>query len=173
MAVYEFQNTLNGLIKDGSDADPQKIGDEIERVKQKNGGSLTPRQLWESQKGSRAKLHKHFEWDDEVCGEKYRDQQARTMIQSIKVVYANEAGEDREVRAFSSVKDEANKGRRVYISTEEALSNTQTRDQVLQAAINGLISWRRKWTELTECSDAIKAVDSAIDSLREEIVTKT
>ncbi len=169
--VYEFGNTLNALVNNANNLNAQKAGEEIERQRQKHGGTLTPRQLWESQKSNRAKLHKHFEWDDAVAADKHRDQQAALLIRSVKVVFEGPSGEEQSVRAFSSVRDPNQPRKRVYVQTTEAMQDQRQRDEILQQALNGLVSWRRRWSELSGCAEVMSGINQAIDFLRNEVIS--
>ena len=60
-------------------------GKELERLRQKHNDALTPRVVWEENRSRNAPLYKEFEWNDEKCGELWRDNQARSLIRSIRV----------------------------------------------------------------------------------------
>ena len=171
--VYEFGNVLNSLVNQANKLDATKAGQEIDRQMAKHDGALTPRQLWESQKSSRARLHRHFEWNDGEAADKYRDQQARAIIQAVKVVYESDSGDTKQVRAYSSVRRKDNGRRRVFVKTVEAMENEVLREEILQQAINGLVSWRKRWAELSDCADAMNAIDRAVEALRDQVVTET
>lgn len=163
MAIFEWGAALNALV---NDVEAQIAGEEIARVKSKNGGQISARQLWESQKAKRSKLHKAFEWDDEVAGAKYRDRQAGELIRSIKVVYENEQGKELKVRAFSSIRNPEQPCRSVYVETISAMENEDTREEILTQALNGLVSWRNRWNGLNELVDSVAEVDVVIANLR-------
>lgn len=48
-------------------------------------GRLVPADVVEAARDPRSPLHSHFEWDDSTAAEKYRIEQARTLIRSVKV----------------------------------------------------------------------------------------
>jgi hypothetical protein len=48
-------------------------------------------------------LHDRFEWDDGVAAERFRLEQARTLIRSVRIVYRRPSGEIGKVREFHSV----------------------------------------------------------------------
>lgn len=73
------------------DADAQKVADEIGEE------NTTPEEILEKAKDPDSELHKCFEWDDSVAAEKYRLQQARTIM--CNLVWVTEDSKD-EVRVF-------------------------------------------------------------------------
>ena len=165
MAVYEW---VRDISKASRAIDCQVAGEEIERIKSENGGSVTKRQLWESQKDSDSVLHDFFTWDNEVAADKYRDCEARDLIRNIKVVYVNDKGEEAKVRAFSSVKGESYPSR-VFVQTLSAMESEGTRAEILQQAYDGLVAWRNKWSELCNASEFCKTIDLAIGQMSDFI----
>ena len=67
MSVFEWGNRLNTLLN--AEVDAQTAGEEIERQKNKHGGQISARQLWKSQVSNRSKLHRCFEWKDDVAAD--------------------------------------------------------------------------------------------------------
>ena len=65
--------------------DPQIVGEELERIRSRSG-KLLPHEVVKESKPKRAPLHKAFEWDDAIAGNKYRVFQARNLIRSVRVV---------------------------------------------------------------------------------------
>lgn len=69
-------------------------------------GSLTPKMVVEEARPTSHPLHTHFEWDDSIAGEKYREHQASELIRSVKIKYVRRDKEQTEdVRLFVSVRD--------------------------------------------------------------------
>ena len=62
-------------------------GAELDRIARERGG-LVPAVIVDEARPEDAPLHDAFLWDDEAAGERYRQWQARDMIRSIRVVYA-------------------------------------------------------------------------------------
>ena len=172
MAVYKWAKTFNVLASGVSlndKLDAQEVGAELDRIRQVNG-SLRPEQVVKQAKSRRAKLHSVFEWDDAAGGERYRMEQARLMIRSVKIIYENTEGEESEVRAFTSIRNPDNKGR-IYVATEEGMERRETRDEILMQCLNGLIRWRKRWAEYNELAEVIPLIDEAAHSI-EEMVSK-
>lgn len=69
---------------------------------------LTPSLVVDAARDEAHPLHARFEWDNAIAGEKYRLDQARDLIRSVRVVYreADEREAARTVRAYHAVRDE-------------------------------------------------------------------
>jgi len=65
----------------------------------KEHGSLTPALVLSLAREPDHPLHKRFEWDDSVAGERYRLGQARHLITTVKVRYVNPSDDTQTVRA--------------------------------------------------------------------------
>ena len=65
--------------------DANIVGKELERIRSLTG-KLKPVTVVEKAKPKRSPIHKAFEWDDGVAGEKYRVHQARNLIRAVRVV---------------------------------------------------------------------------------------
>lgn len=144
---------VNGAQVDGIAA--QVAGDELERIRVKSNGQMTPRAVVDESRPDDAPLHPVFEWDDEVAAEAWREEQARYVIRSVAVVY-EEAPQQEPQRAFVSVSVEK---RPSYTSTAAALSDADLRQQVLQRALSELASWRKRYAELNELAKVFTAID--------------
>lgn len=66
-------------------------------------GQLTPQLLVDAARPADHPLHDRFEWDNSVAGEKYREEQARSLIRTVRVVEVQGDTEITSVRAFHSV----------------------------------------------------------------------
>ncbi len=66
---------------------PQRIYSELERIRRKNKGRLTPANIVAESTPKKAPLHKCFEWDNSKAAENYRREQARKIATSIEIVY--------------------------------------------------------------------------------------
>jgi hypothetical protein len=134
--------------------DAQIAGERLESIRKKKG--LTPRNIVTDARSKSSPLHPCFEWRDSEAAQKYREMQAREIIRNIIVVVEDHKGADHSVRAFVNVtKDE----KREYTSISKAMSDTELRQQVLEAALFELRAWRQKYSDLQELADILAAVD--------------
>jgi len=67
----------------------QAIKDELQRLATLYG-RLEPKQVIEAARDPASPLHSYFEWDDRVAAERYRENQARTLIRSVTVTIVSE-----------------------------------------------------------------------------------
>jgi hypothetical protein len=165
--IYEFTSKLNSaILKNANDADPQQIGEEIDRLRIEHGGSLSTDEMVKAVKKLGAKKspsHRHFDWDDKSAAHEHRRTQAAELMRSVNIIYESPGGESKKVRAFSSVRDEENPKKHVYITTETAMGDTDMREYVLNQSLNGLQQWRDRWASLKEYADALEFVDKALE----------
>ena len=168
MSIYRWAKTFNLLasgVSLNAKLDAQEVGDELDAIREKHG-FVKPEFVVERAKPKRAKYHKAFEWDAEIGAERYRLEQAKLMIRSVKVIYEDSKGEEAEVRAFTSIVNPDGKGR-IYVPTEEGMERRETRDEILMQCLNGLIRWRKRWAEYNELSQVIPLIDQATTSIEE------
>ena len=148
--------------------DPEKAYAETERIKAKNGGVLTAGMVVEKARAKRNPLHKQFEWDNDIAAEEHRLEQARTMLRSIQVVYA-EAPQVAPQRVYVTTTEpplKENPARKVYRSVDEVLEDPVARDELLGNAIRQAISFRRKYNALSELSQVFRAIDELMESVQ-------
>jgi len=63
---------------------------ELRRLSEKGGGTLTPSRVVDVARSPLNPLHKYFEWDDAVAAEKYRQDQARELIRCVHIEVTTE-----------------------------------------------------------------------------------
>lgn len=81
---------------------------------------LTPDLVVDEARDPDHPLHHRFEWDDAVAAEGFRREQARSLIQSVKVSFVPPSGEPSEIRTFHAVRK--NEGR-VYRPIDEIVQD--------------------------------------------------
>lgn len=115
------------------------LREELQQIYNRHG-SLTPKGVVAEARDPQHALHNHFEWDDSIAGEKYREQQAAVLIRSVRIVYreASEEGPKRTVRAFQSVPTSTGYE---YRPTSEVAEDPVAREVVLA-------QMRREWKAL-------------------------
>ncbi len=138
-----------------------KVHSELEKIRKRDGG-ISPGAVIERAKAKNNAMHKEFEWDDTVAGEKFRLTQARTMIGAVQVIYTE--APERPAKAFTLTTKVAEPlddepPQRVYQDTREALSDPVMRDEVLGNAIREALAFRRKYAELQELAQVFAALD--------------
>ncbi len=128
-----------------------KVMEELEKTI-----GLTTKSLVEASRPEDAPLHKEFEWNDSVAGEKYREIQAGKMITNLKVV--TKVDETKKTRGFVSLEYGVGKPG-VFESTEKVMSVTEKKNRLLTLAIRDLQAFRRKYISLSELSELFEIID--------------
>lgn len=115
--------------------DAQVIGETLDEIRQSNGGNLKPEVIVREAKAKKNPLHNHFEWDDTICGEQYRLQQARNITNHIveEIIVDGSQIEQRSFLSVTNVEQET-----VYVSREDAVTNIDYRKQLLDQMITTL-----------------------------------
>lgn len=70
---------------------------ELERIASEHGGQLFTADVIDAARNKKNPLHPAFEWDDTVAAERFRTEQARKLIKSIRVVYEDRPDEPKFV----------------------------------------------------------------------------
>jgi hypothetical protein len=147
MTRYAF----DGAVPERARADPQLIGEALDAIRVKSGGSLHPQDVVASARDPKSVLHAHFEWDDKKAAELHRTDQARALIRSIRVI--DEQDDDRARPAFLSIRADDGIGYRAY---HDVLSSADLRARLLQQAERDLDSWTARYRELREIVELVE-----------------
>ena len=143
-------------------ANAEKVYNEIERLRQKNAGSVLPVHLVEAARAKNNPLHRDiYKLGDDDAAFEYRLEIARKVLRSIEVVY--EEAPDVPTKAYEVI-TEPERGdmpeRRVYKSTKEILEDPNMRDELLARAIREALTFKRRYSELQELAQVFQALDN-------------
>ncbi len=152
MIKYIFNNERPLTFKNAKKANAQKIGEALTAISNTAGGRLTPKAVLQASKTPTHVLHKHFEWDDSVAADRYRQDQARTLIRCVQIV--NEEQEDKPAPAFLSISD---KGGVAYRPLAIVMGSTELQLAVLQRAEKDLESFERRYRDLGDICDLVRS----------------
>ena len=114
-------------------------------------GRLTAEALVDENREEGTPLHDEFEWRDVVAAEEWRKQQARMIINSLVVV----SEQHEPVRAFVNLVAASP----TYTSVHTAVSQTDTREMLLQNALRELIAFQKKYKNLTEFAELFAEIE--------------
>lgn len=145
-------------------ADAESVYSELESIRSRDG-NITPEAVVVEAYSPESAMHSEFEWDDSEAAKQYRLDQARSLIRSIEVVYAE--APERQVRAYTVVTSHAHdstESRKVYTDTKEALEDPVTRAEILSNAIRDALAFRRKYADLQELAKIVEAFDEFLIS---------
>lgn len=133
----------------GYSADAQLVGEELEKLE--FAGEVTPDEVLKFAKNNvDSELYKCFEWDDKICGEKYRKLQASNILTCISVKIKEKPTE--KTRVYLSVKTELD-NKRVFKNIKEVLKNDTEYQQVIDKCKKELDNCVEKYQKLLEKDD--------------------
>ena len=146
--VYQFRE---GARMHG---DPQKVGEEIDSIRAKHGGSVLPVQIVAKAKSPSSILHGYFEWDDTEASRRFREDQARALLRSI--VVCSESEDFPPTRAFVVVVEEEAS----YHHITDVVENDEHLEQVLNRAKRAVKAWRLRYKNLQHFSELFRLIDA-------------
>lgn len=145
--VYEWKSGTR------VNANAQVAGEMCARLEK--DGRLTAKDLLDENRPSDAPLHECFEWNDTKAAEKFRETQARHIINSLVIKVENRE----PVRAYFKVETQE----RQYRSIEAIIKTEDSYGKLLASAISELGYFRKKYESIVELADVFKAIDAVIE----------
>lgn len=127
----------------------QKCYDECQTLTE-----VTPENVLEKARDDETELHKCFEWDDSVAGEKYRIIQARDIIRHFVIVASEDKKDTPKVRSYQ-ISTTTNK----YEPTRMFLQNPDEYKSLLERAKNELAAFKQRYKTLTELEEIFEDID--------------
>lgn len=139
--------------------DAEVVGSTMERIASRDG-ELTPQAVVIEAKPKSHPLHGYFLWDDAKAGAAYRIEQAGYLIRAVVRV---EDDSPREIRAFVSIDiGDEDEPRATYQPINVVMADPEMRDAVLRRALMELDAWRKKYRDLEELVDVVRAAEAAM-----------
>ena len=132
-------------------APAQVVGETLERIESRDG-TITREAFLEESRPVDSPTHSCFEWDDSVAAEKYRLNQSSAIIRDIKVTISSEDTEPIVSTAFVNIMSNPTAQEAQYQTMAVAVSNLDTRQVILQNALDDLNKLRIKYRDLVELS---------------------
>lgn len=143
----------------------QKAGEELDRI-YKERGRLDAADVVEESRPKAAPLHKCFEWDDKVAGKKYREHQARNIINCVVTKEDTKTGGHTEVRAFFHVKES-------YHPTAVILQKPDFHAKLARDALKYIEIFEKRFSVIDSLQPAIEALRKARPVLEETYGIRT
>lgn len=157
---YKFKvDTYKGL----SAEDAYK---ELMSIRKNNNNQLTPEAVVEASKDESSLLHKVFEWDNEIAAEKWRLEQARTLIRNITVTVTTEKCEVQYRAIVNIVKPETKE--RVYQPLQEVISDKSAYNALLQQAKDEAQDYIDRYSQLSELNGVKREMLKLINGIYPE-----
>lgn len=133
-------------------ADASKVAQEISDL----GKECTTKDIVNIARNSRSELHKCFEWDDSVAGERYREIQAQQILRSLVISKQVEDKEPVTYRLFVNTGDRDGK----YKPVEFVVRQPDEYQKLLETAKRELHAFKTKYSILVELSGLFKEIDN-------------
>lgn len=163
-AVYSFKRGDVRAVVQGIPA--QVIGEHLAALHDRSPDGLSPALIVDDARSDDSPLHPIFTWDDSVAAEKWRHEEARMLVRHIRVEYvADDGASDKRPHAFISV-TERSSGEPRWLPNVEVLSDEEYRGQVLDKAIDGLVEWRWRYSDLSELATLFAVIDKTVRQYR-------
>lgn len=156
------------------------VGEVLNRI-EKEEGKVTKESFLDYSRNENSETHEMFEWNDSVAAEKYRLRQAGKIISQLEVTIVHEDIHPREIEAEIEVNDEPIKisafvniapkaptAGATYYNVKRAMSDTDTRKQVLRNALFELQAFERKYKNFTEFAELFEVIERVTN---EQIIT--
>jgi hypothetical protein len=170
-----------------STADAERIGPELVRLKNENGGVITKNLVLQSATSPISILHQDFEWDDATAANTARLDQAGYMLRSIMIVWdeRNDTGDtvEREFRMFHHVNTTAEPAETVtearqqpqsipgYVTFPDVVASPDYSAQVIADAENHLQRFTNKYhaylDQIPAFAERFRSVFDALQTLDE------
>jgi hypothetical protein len=153
--------------------DPVTLEREMERVRKATGSKRTnAKDLVSAAANPKSPLHDEFEWDDAVCGHKYRLHQARYLMRAIVVTYETiPMGKAQTVRiirtrAYTNPRPKGQSEGSDYSLTVDILDDAAMRAALLQEALLDIERFKNKYAILDEFADLLDQMNKLLTRLR-------
>ena len=128
------------------------------------GDTATAEQIVEKARDEATELHKCFTWDNDAAAEKWRKQEARTIVHHLIIRTAESDDEVSEpVRIFhlsGGVDSESNEEERGYRSIEFTVRNDDEYQRLLQSALSELLAFQRKYSILKNREELTRLIEA-------------
>jgi hypothetical protein len=150
---------------------PEEAGNALMRIYRKNENQLTPKQVVKEATRETHPLHSCFEWNDEKAGKKWRIHQAGRLISCLVVTKIDGKGEERQVKAFISVKEDITgnftknpfmPAKSYYVTVEDALTDKELRKYTVDVALFDLKNWIAKYESVKELAGLFDIIEEYI-----------
>lgn len=141
--MLQVEWRVKGIFK----ADAQKVYEEI------GDNKIVPQEMVDMARDENSELHKCFEWNDTVAAEKYRLQQARTILSML--VFRPKTEEEQSVRVFSLTTEKS-----TYQPTKQFLVQADEYQDLLKRALAELEAFKRKYRTINELEGLFEAIDA-------------
>lgn len=167
MARYTFNG--GAIFHRMKGADPQRLGEALDKIAADNDGQLTPRAMVTSGRRRGHPLNRHFEWDDAKAADAHRLQQARQIVHAIRVIDESQPEAPPRI-AYLSIAEGDGSGF-AYRPRSAVADSARLQRLVLEQAERDLAAWERRYSEIAgDLTAAIALVRGELAERRARLV---
>jgi len=146
----------------------EMVGMELEIIRTHNKGKLTPKNIVEVAKNKNHLFHRYFIWDDSTAAHEFRIEQARGLIQAVRVeIIPFDNDKPKEFRAFVSVIE---RGVRSYQPAEKVLNDVSLKEQLFADALRDAQTFIEKYNNLVDLEPLFSGVKEVRRRLRLKMI---
>ncbi|MDF2622022.1 MAG: hypothetical protein K0S00_4681 [Xanthobacteraceae bacterium] len=156
MKIAGFEFSQGTRFQAGAALDAKSVGEHLELLRQQQHGELTPEDVLKDAENPNSPLHSFFEWSDTEAARQYRLHQARGLIRAVVAIYTSDDRPAVRTKAYVHIPEP---GAPHYREAGHAMSQTKTRQMVLQRAWRELQQWRARYKDLKEFSELFEVID--------------
>lgn len=146
-----------------------------EELRKKLRREVTPRDVLRDARSTSSPYNKFFCWDDTKAAEAHRVNQARQLLQHLKLIYTDDEGNEVPVRRYVRVmlSTPADKELRSgYVPRQKVLKTDYLRIQVVESARQLLESFKSRFRMFREIEEVYPLIDQAIGILAKRVLRK-
>jgi hypothetical protein len=138
----------------------QAVSEVLElQLREGGDGLLTPKRVLDYARDPACKIHHLFTWSDSEAGEKWRLEEARRLIVSVRVLVADQPVTEQSTRRFVSLSTDRVSGNG-YRTIEAVLANPTHRKTYIDDAMNELDAVRKRYGHVLELVELWKTLDA-------------
>lgn len=143
--------------------------EEIMRIKNKNGGLVSPDDIVKEAVKKSNPLHRLFTWDDTEAARKFRLSEAGLLLRSIEITYVELPDEPRRAFEVSYKKPPGSTEKQtLYATAQEAAADPDNHARLIAEAVRTLMAWRSRFRYLQELSHLMEKIDETVSSLADK-----
>lgn len=150
--------------------DKEVVAKRLAEIASANNGSLTPDLVVKDAEDSTSPLHELFEWDDGIAGHRYRIEQARQVITSVRVVITTE---HKAVSTVYYVRDpSAEHTEQGYVSIDKLKSDSDLARESIVMEFSRAASYLQRariHAEALGMAEDVDALIADVNKFKEEI----
>lgn len=155
-------NKYNWKLKSfakGIDAD--SAIQELEKIESLYG-SLTPENIVKHSESTDAVLHTLFEWDNSIAAERYRQSQARTILNNIEVTVVSDSGE-KNISVYEVVSGDEG---RVYKHISALTTNEI--EEIRKTTLSDLNRLKSKLANYNQFNKVVRLIETAVEEMQKD-----